>query len=104
MVIKPKIVALQPDLSYLHPILITTILVKVFSEGMGRRLGFPTTLMALSFYNSVTYTTQGATVETLRGDAHSGHEACGLHGGEVRALSLRSKDCDCGPASVWYWL
>lgn len=67
-------------------------------------MGFPVTFIALSFYNSVTYTTKGVSVETLRDDAHSGHEARGRHGGEVRALSLRSKGCDCGPASAWYWL
>ena len=53
----------------------------ILVEALGtRRLGFPVIFQALSLYESVTHTTQGVSVETLRDDTYSGHEACWLHG------------------------
>ena len=69
-----------------------------------QRLGFPVIFQALSLYESVTHTTQGISVGTLRDDRYFGHEACGLHGWEVRALSSGSKDYDFGLDPASYWL
>lgn len=60
------------------------------------RLGLPMTFLALSFYVCV--------VDPLNDDACSGHQACGLQGWEVRALSLGSDGCDFGPDPASYWL
>ena len=74
-------------------------------EALGsQRLGFPVIFQALSLQESVTHMTQGISVGTLRDDTYSGHEACGLHGWEVRALSSGSKDYDFGLDPASYWL
>lgn len=83
-----------------HPTLLTRILVEVFR---GWRLECLMTFLAFSLYDSVVYTTQTVSVQTLRDDACSGHQACEACG-EVRALSLRSKCRDFGLNSVSYRL
>ena len=62
------------------------------------------TFQGLSVYESITPTTQGVSVETLRDDMYSGHQARGLHGWEVRDLSWGSKGCDFGHDPTSYWL